>query len=474
MLGLYFTLFSGVSSHGLVTSFGNDAQGHTVPREPDAVFRMDSGIYNEAGLRCASPYFNDVSQRLIKGCIDSDLWQQGTSLTNGYKSLQDATEDEGYCLGWSSGGFMRSPITSYAPAQFWGQQILPEFCAGQQITKTTVLTAYHGGTHWVDMIPQNDAQYANLPICSNGRDTPFVADMDDYVVPCYWPDANPVSSRGTIILHKPRLVANDAAAEYYDTNGNPTSADIPIGGKAVVKYTFTLPQGVDYEAGPITFRWMWMCGVNVATGEVNWQGQGEMWHNCIDARIASSCGAPAPDTTVVPGPTTSAPDTTAAPDTTGDNAERDCDYCFAECIARCGEQWWVSELDLQCWGSPRYFTCGCRDGSRPSIPGCRCLSSSCPNNDEVDPRTTAQRKTTAVPETTPSPETTAETTTASATTLDDNQLRWGSRFTEYVSDDTCEAICRVNNPVCCIGSESGCYSFQLCHADGPAPVSFLI
>merc|ERR1712147_527505 len=64
----------------------------------------------------------------------------------------------------------------------------------------------------------------------------------------------------------------------------------------------------------ILFRWMWFCGVDVANGERQAWGMGELFHACMDARISNTCGAPPAPTTQAPtaeAPTTQAPTTEA-------------------------------------------------------------------------------------------------------------------------------------------------------------------
>lgn len=59
---------------------------------------------------------------------------------------------------------------------------------------------------------------------------------------------------------------------------------------------------------------MWFCGVDVANGQRQAWGMGELFHACMDVRISNTCGAPPAPTTQ--GPTTEVPSTTIAPETT--------------------------------------------------------------------------------------------------------------------------------------------------------------
>jgi hypothetical protein len=414
--------------------------------------------------------YNDVSKRMTQGCkYSTDLWTQtqNAQLVQGYKSLSQATEDEGYCLGWQSGGFMRTPLSAHAPAEFWGDQILPEFCPGMTIEVVTGYLAYHGGSHWIDMIPQNDSQTEGLPICPNGVDTPFVNNIADYPIPCWWKDDNPVSSKGTIILHAPQNVMGDSNSEYYDVaTGAPTSPQFSAGAKVVVKYSFELPYGVDYQEGPITFRWMWMCGVNVATAEIQYYGAGELWHNCADAKISSTCGSsPIPTTTQAPN-TNTVVTTTNPSEPVDPNEDKDCAECLSLCLAACDAEYWITAPgDLACWDDSygdRYFVCKCVDGTTPAIDGCNCDAGQCPTGGDTP---------SPAPTPAPTPATTAQPT-PETTTAEPISASWKSRNSYYVTDSTCEAICSINNPVCCSGSD--CYSFQLCEANASTAPSLLI
>merc|ERR1712147_550102 len=106
----------------------------------------------------------------------------------------------------------------------------------------------------------------------------------------------------------------EGGSEYRDLRGNRIFGDFS-GQQFMVKTEFELPHEVKFEAGPILFRWMWFCGVDVANGERQAWGMGELFHACMDARISNTCGAPPAPTTQAP--TTEAPEiTTSAPETT--------------------------------------------------------------------------------------------------------------------------------------------------------------
>merc|ERR1711939_242490 len=147
---------------------------------------------------------------------------------------------------------------------------------------------------------------------------------------------NPVPSasghlKGAIRLSVPISLRNDkeGGSEYRDLRGNRIFGDFS-GQQFMVKTEFELPHEVKFEAGPIIFRWMWFCGVDVANGERQAWGMGELFHACMDARISNTCGAP-------PAPTTQAPTTKAPEEITcrrysGSNMITGDDWCANNCL----------------------------------------------------------------------------------------------------------------------------------------------
>jgi hypothetical protein len=209
------------------------------------------------------------------------------------------------------------------PRQYMGSKKTQAFCPGDKIEVWTGVSAFHYGTHFVDMVPQSAAQIRGMRHCPNGDNISWVSGdrMKNYPLPCYDPNANPVPSasghlKGAIRLSVPLSLRNDkeGGSEYRDLRGNRIFGDFS-GQQFMVKTEFELPHEVKFEAGPIIFRWMWFCGVDVANGERQAWGMGELFHACMDARISNTCGAPPAPTTQAP--TTEAPViTTSAPETT--------------------------------------------------------------------------------------------------------------------------------------------------------------
>merc|ERR1712147_171473 len=203
-----------------------------------------------------------------------------------------------------------------------GSKKAQSFCPGDKIQVWTGVSAFHYGTHFVDMVPQSAAQIRGMRNCPNGYNFSWVSGdrMKNYPLPCYDPNANPVPTasghlQGAIRLSVPLSLKGDTegGSEYRDFRGNRLFGN--FSGQFMVKTEFELPHEVKFEAGPIIFRWMWFCGVDVANGERQAWGMGELFHACMDARISNTCGAPPAPTTQAP--TTEAPEiTTSAPETT--------------------------------------------------------------------------------------------------------------------------------------------------------------
>merc|ERR1719399_353417 len=286
-----------VSGHATVLSFGTKDRT-TRPRAPQVVFRGDQGPTTNTGNRCVqnSSYVDYADRRVANWCKSSDLWTGNGQ----YKGLMNATVDEGYCLGSIPGSFMNTESQGQltgVPRQYMGSKKTQAFCPGDKIEVWTGVGAFHYGTHFIDMVPQSAEQIRGMQQCPNGDNVKWISSdrMKNYPLPCYDPNANPVP------------------AASGDLKGNRIFGEFS-GQQFMVKTEFELPHEVKFEAGPIIFRWLWFCGVDVCNGERQAWGMGELFHACMDARISNTCGAPPAPTTQ--GPTTEVPSTTSAPETT--------------------------------------------------------------------------------------------------------------------------------------------------------------
>merc|ERR1711939_466131 len=183
------------------------------------------------------------------------------------------------------------------------------------------VTAQHKGTHFVDFVPQNEAQLEGLPACpgskdANGNVAPFKKDrINDFEV-CvhdhvHYADGNgsyiPDWQRKSIRLHPAFALVDERDATRdpnFDMKFYSTSSSAPATSTTNyrIDYKFKLPN-LNYDA-------------NKHVG----YGLGEIFINCTDVRKVSGSGSPlpttqAPETTQAPD-TTEAPATTAAPETT--------------------------------------------------------------------------------------------------------------------------------------------------------------
>merc|ERR1711939_250715 len=226
----------------------------------------------------------------------------------------------------------------------WGNDKGCEWNAGDDIRVSIHVTAQHKGTHFVDFVPQNEAQLEGLPPCPGSKDAngvvaPFKQDrigdfevcVQDHV---HYADgagsAIPDWQRKSIRLHPAFALVDDQDAtnsaeydmKYYSANG---AGPATSSSNYRVDYRFKLPN-LKYDSNkPAVFRWVWFCGYDaqcdctpsnaewmfnsgVTTGATcpanNYVGYGlgEIFVNCADiTRVESSDG---------PSPTTSAPETT--------------------------------------------------------------------------------------------------------------------------------------------------------------------
>merc|ERR1712054_46652 len=163
------------------------------PRDPQVVFRNDQGPTTNTGNRCVQKNMDYADKRVADWCKNSDIWSSGP-----VKGLKDATVDEGYCLGSIPGTFMNAESQGQltgVPRQYMGSKKTQSFCPGDKIEVWTGVSAFHYGTHFVDMVTQSAAQIRGMRHCPNGDNISWVSGdrMKNYPLPCYAPNANPVS-----------------------------------------------------------------------------------------------------------------------------------------------------------------------------------------------------------------------------------------------------------------------------------------
>merc|ERR1712224_191484 len=114
-------------------------------------------------------------------------------ITNWCKNTGDytgTTVDQGYCFGATPNTYTsdaHSGLPDAAPF-LWGNDKGCEWTAGDDIRVSIHVTAQHKGSHFVDFVPQNEAQLEGLPACpgskdANGNVAPFKKDrINDFEV----------------------------------------------------------------------------------------------------------------------------------------------------------------------------------------------------------------------------------------------------------------------------------------------------
>jgi hypothetical protein len=355
---------SQVAAHAALIGIGPDRCRQS-PRQPNdealvqRISGTDGGMTNLQGVRCVSNYNGSTIDKISNWCKN----------TGDYTGT---TADHGYCFGTTPNTYTsdaHSGLPDSAPF-LWGNDKGCDWNAGEDIRVSIHVTAQHKGSHFVDFVPQNEAQLEGLPLCpgskdANGNVAPFKKDrINDFEV-CvhdhvHYADGNgediPAWQRKSIRLHPAFALVGEQEAtndpnynmKFYATTGTgaPTSVS-----NYRIDYKFKLPN-LNYDASkPAVFRWVWLCGYdaqcdctpanaswmhpNVTTGETCpandyvGYGLGEIFINCADVARVSGSDSPlptteAPVTTEAPttdapttaAPTTEAPVTTAAPETT--------------------------------------------------------------------------------------------------------------------------------------------------------------
>jgi hypothetical protein len=351
------SLASTVAGHAALIGIGPNRCRQS-PRQPldeatvQRISGTDGGMTNLQGVRCVSNHNGSTLDKITNWC-------------NGTGDYTGTTVDQGYCFGTTPNTYSSANKSSIPDAtpMLWGNDHDCEWNAGEEIHVSVHVTAQHKGTHFVDFVPQNEAQLEGLPPCpgskdANGQVAPFKKDrINDFEV-CvqdnvHYADGNgqevPAWQRKSIRLHPAFALVDEqdavASPEYrmkfYAANnaGEPDNIS-----NYRFDYYFKLPN-LNYDADkPAVFRWVWFCGYDAqcdcTPSNAQWMfnsgvttgatcpadsyvgyGLGEIFVNCTDIRKVNSNGSPLP-TTAAPttgAPTTQKPTTAAttqAPETT--------------------------------------------------------------------------------------------------------------------------------------------------------------
>merc|ERR1712100_630679 len=382
------------------------------------------------------------------------------------------TVDQGYCFGATPNTYTsdaHSGLPDAAPF-LWGNDKGCDWEAGDDIRVSIHVTAQHKGTHFVDFVPQNEAQLEGLPLCpgskdANGNVAPFKRDrINDFEV-CvhdhvHYADGNgqriPDWQRKSIRLHPAFALVDERDAtshpefqmKFYSSSGMGPATSTS---NYRIDYRFKLPN-LNYDASkPAIFRWVWFCGYdaqcdctpangswmypNVTSGDTCpsnsyvGYGLGEIFVNCADITRVTGGSAPGPNPTTQ-APTTEAV-TTQAPTTTRPIITR-----------------------------PPITT-------RPPVTTQAPITTEephpCPTTSA--PETDIPRPTTEAPETTIAPETTSAPETTPAP---ESGVCRRNEISQYpTGDDWCAANCSPSMPtMCCSGDQSTCTSYHHCFCPG--------
>jgi hypothetical protein len=302
---------------------------------------------NLQGLRCVAAHNGSTRDKINNWCKGSTGDFSQTSV------------DQGYCFGTTPNTYSsdaKSSIPDAAPG-LWGNDKHCEWKAGDDIRVSAHLTAQHEGTHFVDFVPQNEAQLDGLPPCAGYQNTPFKKNrIEDFEV-CvqdnvHYADGNgsPVAAwqRKSIRLHPAFAMLDDKEAighpeyrmKYYSTKGKEAPGPHDAG-QYRIDYHFKLPNLKYDSSKPAIFRWVWFGGYDLETdctpSDKEWMrgaattgkdcpsngyvgpGMGEIFINCTDIQRVHSDGPPPTTTAPTTPATTTSPETTAttaAPETT--------------------------------------------------------------------------------------------------------------------------------------------------------------
>merc|ERR1719407_343631 len=207
---------------------------------------------NLQGVRCVSKYNGSTKDKVQNWCRN----------TGDYRGT---TADQGYCFGTTPNSYT-SDSHAGLPDAFpflWENDKGCDWQAGEDIRVSVHVTQQHKGSHFIDFVPQNEAQLEGLPPCpgSKGPDgkvapfTPVDKRISDFQV-CYQDNVNVADGAGeqladwqrkTIRLHPAFAISlheKDAtqSSEYqmkmYDVN---SAAQPTNPGTYRIEYKFKLP-----------------------------------------------------------------------------------------------------------------------------------------------------------------------------------------------------------------------------------------
>lgn len=375
---------------------------HTISRDVTFDLRTDAGPTTPTGNRCDQngnleidsvngggfAYANTMG-RLQHGCKGSQCWDPSRdggrcSATSGSGVWQqDVSVDAGYCLSSGNGFLSRSgAISGFQASSFGAHDKEVEFCPNDVIEIYFATTADHGGSHFMELIPQSKDQWDkalneyNVPQCPDGSDEfPFPGSAAAYPIPCFDPYANQVDAateawqRGIFRISTPISFADDKDTRYFhmegsqwvEVDGTVAENKTPTNWEARFKFTMPSADKLPYEFNTAAqFRWSWFGGANIIDGSVETvKGNAELFISCMPAILGDSCSqepTPSPKPTPEPEPTPTAEPTPAPSGPLNckakDNNQGVDDFkCYDEC----------ADKQLHNSSSDYYWPCGGMD-----------------------------------------------------------------------------------------------------------------
>jgi len=231
---------------------------------------------------------------------------------------------------------------------------VPLLTPGSDMRVSTLLTADHGGQAWMQIACGNE-----------------ISDSVNWTV-----------------LER---AASDRGSRFLPSNPGVYAWRVGTGGGSL-EATFHVPSSFSCPTPMVVGRWVWKTGNScndynnigrktetlvrsevaaVGSNHDACTGNPETFISCIDFRLG---GPTSP--TPAPAPTPAPPPTTAPPAPT---PQLGCAACKNLCQDYCNTNH-GGVTTSQCWGTPVYNRCTCKNGQSYSFAGCPCENSQCPAN----------------------------------------------------------------------------------------------
>lgn len=238
------------------------------------------------------------------------------------------------------------------------------------------------------------------------------------------------------------------------------------------KLRLQLPNGLSCtQENPCTIQWTFMTGNSA-------DSYPEVFRNCADFKIDTDGSSPTPSPTAAPTPLETRPEPepepepepTLAPTPTPTQTDGtvECDNGTGSCKDQCSKACGYDVQINQCWGSPRFIQCQCKDSSVHFFAGCACENSQCPS---IDPTSFPTLNPTPAPTLAPTPSTLnptpAPTITPSPSTLNPTPAPTFAPTSTPAPTPVSSSCIDVRGESCqhCLASNNVCYAEQKAWCD---------